>query len=783
MFFIGNSLTDAMNYEGLEALVQSRGNTQTWARLMIPGAPLNLLWNARAESGFVKTPFGNPVNAFAVYTWDVLSLQPFDRPIESPDGDRVMSGNFYNLIKAKSPDCKLFVYAHWPRTPNNSSETACTREDYNTIWTGTNGYENRAFFESLTTTLRGDFPATAGNILMLPIGEVFHSLNNNPEFLAAAGMKSIWGVYSDGIHLKGMGSYITACLMYAMAYHDDPSGLGVPGIFGSVPEAALPYIHQTIKEVLVAKSAYTGISYFGAAPVQSVALNAAELELNLGKSATLAARFTPSNAANKAVRWTSSDGQVATVTNGVVTAKAAGRAKITATSADGGFQSVCAVTVTPAGTAVEGISLAKAESRMLVGASETLSAAVTPAGATNKKVIWSSSDPGIAAVSAGGVVTAVKKGTAVITATSLNGLHVASQTITATQPNHPPVAVLKLTPGNAGYAPYKVAFDGRSSRDDDPDDFVLGYDWVVKKRGAAANLKTEVSNGFEYNFTEAGVYEVTLQAVDNAGNLRSLNTETAVITVSEMPVVAAAEKAICYEGFDYLKAPITNFSGGRGWKGGWSVQDEVSNTVNDFAVADSAPVTTGNLRQSGNYMILGQGYSQIGRALDTSPGGPFAEYISQSGKIGKAGTSLWFSVVIRPQSKNKVCHISLAATQGTTWFTNDTRKVSFGGFGGDFWGCAFGSRENMAVSYSAVPLVDNTPALLVAKVDFGAPNKVTLYVNPAPGSAPAGTPVIATTTDALDFNTIGLHFGSGPNQMAADEIRIGASYADVVPKR
>jgi len=779
IYMIGNSLTDNIGYEGFTALIQSRGNAITLGSHRIPGSPLSFLWQNPAD-GFTHEPYGFPQNAFSVYSWDYLSLQPFDRSIEGTEGDRIMVGNYYNLIKAKSPDCKVSLYAHWPRTPNAKVFSTCTQAEYNDIWLSTTGNEARKYYEDLTLAVRLDYPATASNLIMAPIGEVMYSLNNNAAFLSAMGITSIWGIYVDGIHLDLTGDYISSCVNYALMYHDDPAGLGVPGYFGTIPVAALPYIHQAVKDVIVAKSLYTGISYFGPAPVLSVALNASSMELNTTKTATLTPVFTPSNAANKAVSWLSSNPTVASVVNGVVTANAAGTATITVTTTDGGKQSVCAVTVVNTGTAVTSLILNKNTTSILKTATETLTATIAPAGATNKTVNWSSSDATIATVNASGLVTAVKKGVATISASSVNGLFTATCTVTVTQVNNPPVAVLKYTPGNAGYAPYKVSFDGRSSSDPDPDDFVLGFDWVVKVQGAPSNLATEVSNGFDYTFTTPGVYEVTLQAVDNAEQLRSLNTETVIITILNIPAVPAAETALCYEGFDYVKAPITNFNGGRGWKQGWIVQDEASNTIDNFAVDNVAPITVNNLRQVGNYMKLGEGYAGCGRPLDISPAGAFKNYLNANGNIGKAGTTLWFSTIIRPQSNNKSCSVSFS-NDGGWWTNNSNQKVDFGCFGGAYWGFAFGWDAARTYNMSTVPVVDNTPAFLVAKVDFGATNTVTLYVNPAPGSTPTGSPVIGTTTSNIEFKTLGMAFGSGSNQMGLDEIRFGMSYADVAP--
>lgn len=69
---------------------------------------------------------------------------------------------------------------------------------------------------------------------------------------------------------------------------------------------------------------------------------------------TIKATVTPSNATNKAVAWTSSNENVATVSaKGVVTAVSAGTATITATTMDGGFTATCAVTVTVENLIVE----------------------------------------------------------------------------------------------------------------------------------------------------------------------------------------------------------------------------------------------------------------------------------------------------------------------------------------------------------------------------------------------------------------------------------------------
>ncbi|MXS06651.1 Ig-like domain-containing protein [Enterococcus faecium] len=69
-----------------------------------------------------------------------------------------------------------------------------------------------------------------------------------------------------------------------------------------------------------------------------------------------------------------------------------------------------------------GVTLNKTTTTLAVGASETLSATVLPADATDKSVKYSSSDEAIATVTpVQGKITGIAAGTAIITATTANG--------------------------------------------------------------------------------------------------------------------------------------------------------------------------------------------------------------------------------------------------------------------------------------------------------------------------------------------------------------------------
>lgn len=137
------------------------------------------------------------------------------------------------------------------------------------------------------------------------------------------------------------------------------------------------------------------------------------------KTEILVATVNPSNATNKKVTWKSSNTKVATVdNNGKVTAVAKGTATITATTEDGKKTDTCNVTVN---VPVTGASLDKTSASVVVGKTCQLSVTVKPSDASNKNVIWSSSNTSVATVSSSGKVTAKAVGTATITVKTKDG--------------------------------------------------------------------------------------------------------------------------------------------------------------------------------------------------------------------------------------------------------------------------------------------------------------------------------------------------------------------------
>ena len=174
-----------------------------------------------------------------------------------------------------------------------------------------------------------------------------------------------------------------------------------------------------------------GISFVNKeVPATSIELNYSELTLAKGASTVLILSVNPSDFTD-AVIWKSTDDSVVAVDasgSGKITAKAVGTAKIKVNV--GATSKVCNVTVVQP---VTSISLNKTSLSMEALDTYQLVATPSPSSAYDKTVTWSSSDEDIATVDKNGIVKALKKGSAIITATANDGSGISKKcTVTVT---------------------------------------------------------------------------------------------------------------------------------------------------------------------------------------------------------------------------------------------------------------------------------------------------------------------------------------------------------------
>ena len=212
----------------------------------------------------------------------------------------------------------------------------------------------------------------------------------------------------------------------------------------------------------------------------TASLDKTELTINKGAAAQLNLSVTPENFTD-IVDWKSTDTNIVTVSdNGVVKAVGVGTATIKVVVGD--VSASCKVTVLQP---VTGIDLNKSSLTMDALGTFQMTASVYPDSANDKRITWSSSDPAIASVDENGLVTALKKGTATITAAAMDGSGVKS--------------TCKVTVSNTAY----VCTDPAQLESPHNYDNSCTDVWSYRLDGASSlnvtfDARTEMEDGFDY---------------------------------------------------------------------------------------------------------------------------------------------------------------------------------------------------------------------------------------------------------------------------------------------
>jgi hypothetical protein len=262
-------------------------------------------------------------------------------------------------------------------------------------------------------------------------------------------------------------------------------------------------------------------------------------------------------------------------------------------------------------------------------------------------------------------------------------------------------------------------------------------------------------------------------------------TPTASPTPTPQPSTAPSGKLLAYEGFEVDPVALHGLNDGFGWHMPWEVQN--SNTaIPGYSVTNNKKLTYPGLVTAGNYASGGSAYLSSGRRLDVRTDGPFKSYWAEgAGKweiLGKKGTTLWFSALLRKDVDNTSALKVNFTPSNILWDSTDSiAKFGFGYYGGPskVWSVMIGGE----IKPTNIPVVVGETVLMVMKVTFDDTNTVSLYINPAElgDQAPPAPAITATTTKELDFKNLGLYLGPNPGQGSIDEIRIGESYAAVTP--
>ena len=345
------------------------------------------------------------------------------------------------------------------------------------------------------------------------------AVNNALAFLSSTDIVNSDGAFTTGPNVTTANANSTAMVILArIAAGENPAAgvknpvSGLIADFGLSDFTGFGYSANTSSNAMATEQSFRALAaykalaythnarpyYFGEPTLDgnwessatSITLNKTELTLAVNGTEQLEATVTPEG---QEIIWTSSDTDVATVSeDGLVTAVKAGTATITAKLNDG-KKATCTVTVLE-------ISLDKTELTLIEGDAEQLTATVSPEGAA---VTWSSSDSDVATVSESGLVTAVKAGTATITA-KVNDETTATCTVTVEEKTTTMITLDKteitLTVGNTEQLTAKVNPETETVTwgSSDPDVATVSDDGLVTAvKAGTATITAALADGKE----------------------------------------------------------------------------------------------------------------------------------------------------------------------------------------------------------------------------------------------------------------------------------------------
>jgi endoglucanase Acf2/uncharacterized protein YjdB len=363
----------------------------------------------------------------------------------------------------------------------------------------------------------------------------------------------------------------------------------------------------------------------GNVAVTGVTVSPTAATINIGGTQQLTATVAPANATNKTVSWSSNNTSVATVNgSGLVTAVASGSATITVTTQDGSKTANAAITVN---VPVTGVTVSPTAVTLAVGATQQLTATVSPANASNKTVSWSSNNTAIATVNGSGLVTAVGAGNTTIVVTTQDGGKTASSAITVTGGGGTNIALNKsvTTSSNETAAfPGSLAVDGNgttrwSSLFADPQ-------WLYVDLGSSYNVN-RVKVTWEAAYATAYLVQVSTDAATwttmktVSGNATTVNDHTGLTGTGRYVRIYGTARATVY-GYSIFELEVYGTPSGTGGtcsgtaaNGDYTYQVSTTNGNVTWTFVPGAPISGSTL--SIIYIKVGSG-AYAGYTMNTS---------------------------------------------------------------------------------------------------------------------------------------------------------------------
>lgn len=215
LYAIGNSLTNDMYPNGVEALARDAGEDLSVHYHIRSASSLTYMKTYPTDVTLTRPAVWN--EALAAQSYEFVTLQPYRYPGNPTIGSEAeAAATIVEFTLSREPRTVFYLYEAWPSQEETGGE-------YHAYWTqaiaglDSTPFQTRASYDLLLGELRSHFADRAA-FRVIPIGDVFDRIAVDARAGTIPGIVDIADLYRDPIHMGEIGRFVAATTVLTTIY-------------------------------------------------------------------------------------------------------------------------------------------------------------------------------------------------------------------------------------------------------------------------------------------------------------------------------------------------------------------------------------------------------------------------------------------------------------------------------------------------------------------------------------------------------------------------------------
>ncbi len=239
-YHVGNSLTwDSRPDWGLPTLASDAGlSLDTGYHIRCNGS-LDHIAAHPTDTCVNANSFGRYTEAFAIHTWDVVTLQPFSST-STPSTPRTEYEAMKSLIQLArhnpgNLDTTFYLYTGWMSATSAGTDFHSAWYDPALIDPDVDLLRNAASFQWVYDELRNDPQLSGVDLRMIPFGDVLAEIDQRMTAGSIPGFVGAEDLYRDDLHMNNLGWFVASNTVLSTLFEIDPTGTPTNNAFVLAP--------------------------------------------------------------------------------------------------------------------------------------------------------------------------------------------------------------------------------------------------------------------------------------------------------------------------------------------------------------------------------------------------------------------------------------------------------------------------------------------------------------------------------------------------------------------